>query len=129
MSPFSFVRHIVLIFLALASSLQKTRTTRSTSLPPTSAGSGSRGACAVFAKFSPALTQHRFTGSAGQAIISRNNAYLVTDSRYWLQARDQVDSNWTIIEAGKPGQPKDWIDFLSVREKCHFLASIFIVFR
>ncbi|KAI5824054.1 Creatinase/aminopeptidase [Schizophyllum commune Tattone D] len=58
-----------------------------------------------------------FTGSAGQAIISRNNAYLVTDSRYWLQARDQVDSNWTIIEAGKPGQPKDWIDFLSSRVK------------
>ena len=75
------------------------------------------------------LTPSRFTGSAGQAIISRNNAYMVTDSRYWLQARDQVDSNWTIIEAGKPGQPKDWIDFLSVREKCHFLASIFIVFR
>ncbi|TRM70242.1 peptidase M24, structural domain-containing protein [Schizophyllum amplum] len=58
-----------------------------------------------------------FNGSAGQAIISRNNAYLITDSRYWIQAHSQVDSNWQVIEAGKPGQPKDWIEFLSSRVK------------
>ena len=37
----------------------------------------------------------RFTGTAGQAVITRNSAYLFADSRYWLQAADEVDNNWT----------------------------------
>ena len=58
---------------------------------------------------------HRFTGSAGQAIISRNNAYLITDSRYWLQAQEQLDSNWMLIPAGAVDGPKDWMDWIVVR--------------
>ena len=46
-----------------------------------------------------------FTGSAGVAIISKTTAYLVTDSRYWLQAKRQVDGNWNIIQAGDVGAP------------------------
>ncbi|TFK24757.1 aminopeptidase-P [Coprinopsis marcescibilis] len=53
-----------------------------------------------------------FTGTAGQAIVTRNNAYLITDSRYWLQAVDQIDDNWQLIQAGAPGEPKDWIEWL-----------------
>ncbi|KAH9915057.1 Creatinase/aminopeptidase [Epithele typhae] len=53
-----------------------------------------------------------FTGSAGQAVISHNGAWLITDSRYWLQARDQLDRNWELIEAGSPGLPKEWMEFL-----------------
>jgi hypothetical protein len=56
-----------------------------------------------------------FSGSSGQAIVSRNSAYLVTDSRYWLQAQDQLDPNWILVQAGGVNGPKDWIEFLVVR--------------
>ncbi|KAF9557488.1 Creatinase/aminopeptidase [Agrocybe pediades] len=56
-----------------------------------------------------------FTGSAGQAIITRNSAYLLTDSRYWLQAQDEIDSNWTLVRCGAPGAPQDWIEWLEMK--------------
>jgi Xaa-Pro aminopeptidase len=58
---------------------------------------------------------YRFTGSAGQAVVSKTAAYLVTDSRYWLQARTELDSNWHLIPAGAVDGPRDWIDWLVVR--------------
>ncbi|KAI0630038.1 Creatinase/aminopeptidase [Trametes polyzona] len=58
-----------------------------------------------------------FTGSAGQAIISANSAYIITDSRYWLQAEEECDSNWTKVRAGAPGEPKDWIEWILDRAK------------
>ncbi|EIW83367.1 Creatinase aminopeptidase [Coniophora puteana RWD-64-598 SS2] len=58
-----------------------------------------------------------FTGSAGQAIISKSTAYLVTDSRYWIQAKEELDNNWHLIPAGDVDGPKDWIDWLSDRAK------------
>ncbi|KAG1739273.1 hypothetical protein EDB19DRAFT_1585674, partial [Suillus lakei] len=58
-----------------------------------------------------------FTGSTGQAIVSKTAAYLVTDSRYWLQARDELDSNWYLIPGGVVDGPKDWIDWLVDRAK------------
>jgi hypothetical protein len=56
----------------------------------------------------------RFTGSAGQAIISKTAAYLITDSRYWLQAKAQIDENWFLIPAGAVEAPKDWIEWIVV---------------
>jgi hypothetical protein len=67
----------------------------------------------------------RFTGSAGQAIISKTAAYLVTDSRYWLQARNELDSNWHLIPGGAVDGPKDWIDWLVVRV-ISFIPRIFL---
>jgi len=58
-----------------------------------------------------------FTGSAGQAVVSKTAAYLITDSRYWLQARTELDSNWHLIPAGAVDGPKDWIDWLVDRTK------------
>ncbi|KAI0737462.1 Creatinase/aminopeptidase [Daedaleopsis nitida] len=59
-----------------------------------------------------------FTGSAGQAIVSKTTAYLLTDSRYWLQAEEQVDiANWNVVRAGAPGEAKDWTDWLLGRAK------------
>ncbi|KAG5638225.1 hypothetical protein H0H81_001226 [Sphagnurus paluster] len=58
-----------------------------------------------------------FYGSAGQAIITMTSAYLFTDSRYWLQAREQLDKNWTLVKAGGVGEPKDWIEWLMDRVK------------
>lgn len=68
---------------------------------------------------------YSFTGSAGQAIVSKTAAYLVTDSRYWLQAQDELDHNWHLIEAGAVGSPKDWIEWLVVSAyKYHITSSL-----
>ena len=56
----------------------------------------------------------RFTGSAGQAIISKTSAYLVTDSRYWLQAEEELDENWHLVRAPMVESYKDWQSMLLV---------------
>lgn len=58
-------------------------------------------------EFPPPCWQRRawisgFTGSAGDIIIGINNAFLWTDSRYFLQAEQQLDS--TLFELIKMGQ-------------------------
>ncbi|XP_006457207.1 hypothetical protein AGABI2DRAFT_212532 [Agaricus bisporus var. bisporus H97] len=56
-----------------------------------------------------------FTGTAGAAIITRENAYLAVDSRYWVQAENQTDANWEILRVGDINDPKsykDWVEFL-----------------
>ncbi|ESK89285.1 putative aminopeptidase cytoplasmic [Moniliophthora roreri MCA 2997] len=53
-----------------------------------------------------------FSGSAGQAIIGVENAYLLTDSRYWLQAEEQLDDNWQLVKVRSPGLPSNWIEWL-----------------
>jgi Creatinase/Prolidase N-terminal domain len=58
--------------------------------------------------------KHSFTGSAGQAIISKTAAYLITDSRYWLQAEQELDENWILIRVGMPSGPRNWVDWISV---------------
>ncbi|KAJ6491425.1 Creatinase aminopeptidase [Mycena vitilis] len=58
-----------------------------------------------------------FSGTSGQAIISRNSAYLITDSRYWLQAQEQLDGNWQLVRAGGINDPKDWIEWLVTRAR------------
>ncbi|KAI0066177.1 Creatinase/aminopeptidase [Artomyces pyxidatus] len=59
-----------------------------------------------------------FTGSSGQAIISKTAAYLVTDSRYWRQAERELDDRyWIMIPAGNPKGPTDWIEWLTDRSK------------
>ncbi|KZV72786.1 Creatinase/aminopeptidase [Peniophora sp. CONT] len=59
-----------------------------------------------------------FTGSAGVAIVSVSNAYLVTDSRYWSQARKELDrSLWNLIPAGAPDGPGDYIEWLTDRAR------------
>ncbi|KAF9364703.1 hypothetical protein BGX34_000724 [Mortierella sp. NVP85] len=52
-----------------------------------------------------------FTGSAGLAIVSLDTAVLFTDGRYFLQASQQLDSNWTLMKSGLPGVPT-WQDYL-----------------
>lgn len=55
-----------------------------------------------------------FFGTSGQAIITMSAAYLFADSRYWIQAKQQLDKNWTLVKAGGVGEPKDWIEWLMV---------------
>lgn len=51
-----------------------------------------------------------FTGSAGTAIISTDKAALATDGRYFNQASQQLDSNWTLLKQGLQDVPtwQEW---------------------
>ncbi|TFY71297.1 hypothetical protein EVG20_g1690 [Dentipellis fragilis] len=53
-----------------------------------------------------------FNGSAGTAIVTKENAYLFTDGRYFLQAEQQLDKNWTLMKQGLPDVPT-WQDFIN----------------
>jgi Xaa-Pro aminopeptidase len=53
-----------------------------------------------------------FLGSAGTAVVTRNNAALWTDGRYWTQAEDELDcKNWFLMRSGQSGVPSitDWL--------------------
>ncbi|KAG0303474.1 hypothetical protein BGZ97_001910, partial [Linnemannia gamsii] len=52
-----------------------------------------------------------FTGSAGLAVVALESAALFTDGRYFLQASQQLDSNWTLMKSGLPEVPT-WQDYL-----------------
>lgn len=53
-----------------------------------------------------------FNGSAGTAIVTKDNAYLFTDGRYFLQAEQQLDKNWTLMKQGLPDVPS-WQEFIT----------------
>ncbi|ODV89538.1 hypothetical protein CANCADRAFT_58443 [Tortispora caseinolytica NRRL Y-17796] len=52
-----------------------------------------------------------FTGSAGIALITHSEAALSTDGRYFNQASQQLDSNWTLLKQGMKDvpTPHGWI--------------------
>ncbi|KAG1779396.1 peptidase M24, structural domain-containing protein [Suillus placidus] len=55
-----------------------------------------------------------FNGSAGCAIITLRDAFLFTDGRYFLQASQQLDSNWKLMKQGLPVEDvPTWQEFLS----------------
>ncbi|PHH58550.1 hypothetical protein CDD81_5383 [Ophiocordyceps australis] len=51
-----------------------------------------------------------FTGSAGCAVVSMNAAALATDGRYFNQATQQLDDNWTLLKQGIADVPtwQEW---------------------
>ncbi|KAF9020661.1 Creatinase/aminopeptidase [Hymenopellis radicata] len=53
-----------------------------------------------------------FSGSSGEAIVTESSAYLVTDSRYFMQAQEQMDNNWRLVRAGQGYDHSDWVAFL-----------------
>ena len=107
----------------------------STSQPVTSAANSSQGnGLFVLLHHSTHGSVTRFTGSSGVAIVTRSDAYLVTDSRYWIQAETQMDKNWQVIKAGnlydsdrRSGSKalKDWVDFLLVCVICLIRGCVF----
>jgi Xaa-Pro aminopeptidase len=52
-----------------------------------------------------------FTGSAGTALVLQSQALLWTDGRYFLQASEQLSSDWTLMKSGEPGVlgMEDWL--------------------
>lgn len=43
-----------------------------------------------------------FTGSAGTAVITQTEALVWTDGRYFQQAANELDENWTLMKDGLP---------------------------
>lgn len=41
-----------------------------------------------------------FTGSNGDAVVTLTSAAVWTDSRYYLQADEQLDCNWLLMKTG-----------------------------
>jgi Xaa-Pro aminopeptidase len=52
-----------------------------------------------------------FSGSAGTAVVTEQAALLWTDGRYYLQASQELDSNWTLMKDGLVETPSigDWL--------------------
>ncbi|XP_076804683.1 xaa-Pro aminopeptidase 1-like [Clavelina lepadiformis] len=52
-----------------------------------------------------------FTGSAGTAVITQKEAALWTDGRYFLQAEQELDTNWILMKMGLKDTPsiEDWL--------------------
>uniref|UniRef100_A0A3Q4M754 Xaa-Pro aminopeptidase 1 n=1 Tax=Neolamprologus brichardi TaxID=32507 RepID=A0A3Q4M754_NEOBR len=52
-----------------------------------------------------------FDGSAGTAIVTEQHAAMWTDGRYFLQAHQQMDNNWTLMKMGLKETPsqEDWL--------------------
>jgi Xaa-Pro aminopeptidase len=54
-----------------------------------------------------------FSGSAGEAVVTRTRAGLWTDSRYWLRAEAEIDAQaFILFRAGQPGVPS-WPEWLA----------------
>lgn len=51
-----------------------------------------------------------FTGSAGTAVISKSEAVLATDGRYFLQAGKELGPQWQLLKQGVKGVPtwQEW---------------------
>ncbi|XP_074604675.1 aminopeptidase P isoform X2 [Brevipalpus obovatus] len=53
-----------------------------------------------------------FTGSAGKALVTMDDALLWVDGRYYTQAESQVFPNWTVMKQGLQDvlDPVDWMN-------------------
>ena len=63
-----------------------------------------------------------FTGSFGTLLVLENQAFLWTDSRYWIQA--DIELKNTTIELKKYGVDIDMVDFLSQNLPNHAKVAI-----
>ncbi|KAK1439119.1 hypothetical protein QVD17_04934 [Tagetes erecta] len=50
-----------------------------------------------------------FTGSAGLALVTKNEALLWTDGRYFLQAEQQLSDQWRLMRMGEDPSVDIWI--------------------
>ncbi|MBU2430857.1 MAG: aminopeptidase P family N-terminal domain-containing protein, partial [Proteobacteria bacterium] len=54
-----------------------------------------------------------FSGSAGTAVVTLNQAVLWTDSRYYIQAQEQIlESGFVLFKTGQPDVPdvQNWLE-------------------
>ena len=69
-----------------------------------------------FSEYVPLCFERRawlsgFTGSAGCAVVTADQALLWTDGRYFLQAGTELSPDWTLMKGGQPNvlEPKQWL--------------------
>lgn len=81
-----------------------------------------------------------FVPLIGCAVVSEKEAALFTDGRYFLQASQQLDENWTLMKQGLPNVPT-WQEYLvknlppksrigvdpTLITACKFLATFFFL--
>ena len=65
-----------------------------------------------------------FSGSAGYAIILKNNSYLFVDGRYTLQAKKESGKNFKIIEIHK-SKPSKILSKIIIKIKIGFDPKLF----
>ena len=53
----------------------------------------------------------------GNAIITTNKAALWTDGRYFLQANNQLDENWTLMKQGRNTDCTNRYELISIRKR------------
>ncbi|XP_062613276.1 xaa-Pro aminopeptidase 1-like isoform X2 [Saccostrea cucullata] len=56
------------------------------------------------------------SGSAGLAVVTKTQAALWTDGRYFLQAEAELDCNWILMKSGESGVPSSTEWLISVLE-------------
>lgn len=67
-----------------------------------------------------------FTGSAGTAVLTADEALLWTDSRYWLQAEDQLnDTPFRLMRDGRDETINEWLQ-RKVRGKVGYLPDMMV---
>eukprot|EP00941_MAST-03F_sp_MAST-3F-sp1_P003479 g3479.t1 len=71
---------------------------------------------AHMSEYVPANAERRawltgFDGSAGTAVVTKSDALLWTDGRYFLQAESQLDKDWKLMKMRNSGVPtiEDWL--------------------
>ena len=52
-----------------------------------------------------------FTGSNGTCVVTRDEACMWTDGRYYIQAERQLEAGWKMMKAGEPGGV-EWPDYI-----------------
>lgn len=59
-----------------------------------------------------------FDGSSGTVLVTANEALLWTDARYFIQAEEQMDDNWTLMKDGNGA--------VNVRLRRSIISEIFL---
>jgi hypothetical protein len=60
-------------------------------------------------------------------VVSLDSAALFTDGRYFLQASQQLDANWTLMKSGLPDVPT-WQEYLVKVWLGCFMSTVEIMF-
>ena len=70
-----------------------------------------------------------FSGSAGTAVITLDEAALSTDGRYFNQASKQLDSNWHLLKQGLEDVPtwQEW--YTTIIVICSVKSSLTLIGR
>ena len=57
-----------------------------------------------------------FDCDVGDAVITMDKAGMWTDGRYFLQAKMQMDDNWTLMKMGKVSLSSSFLFYLSLKD-------------